>query len=123
VNDAPTLPKDPEAAAALIIVLAFTVLITGVVIAFFTRTTSDRQLSRSSFANTAADVLARGALEIVVGDFRQEIANAGTPTSATILPKRAGDSADIPNLIRRSVRTDGLFSRRRNESLLRQLNK
>jgi hypothetical protein len=109
VNDAPTLLKNPEAGAALIIVLAFTVLITGVVIAFFTRTTSDRQLSRSSFANTAADVLARGALEIIVGDFKQEIANAGTPSSATILPRRAGDSVDIPNLIRRSVRTDGLF--------------
>jgi hypothetical protein len=102
------LHKDTEGGAALLIVLAFTVLITGLVIAFFTRTTSDRQLSRSSLANTAADALARGALEIIVGDFRQEIVNAGPPSSATIVPKRAGNSQDIPNLIRRSVRSDGL---------------
>jgi hypothetical protein len=108
VIHAPTLPKNPEGGAALLIVLAFTVLITGLVIAFFTRTTSDRQLSRSSLANTAADSLARGALEIIVGDFRQEIVNAGTPASATIVPKRAGNSPDLPNLIRRSVRNDGL---------------
>jgi Tfp pilus assembly protein PilX len=108
VIDARTLSKNTEAGAALLIVLAFTVLITGLVIAFFTRTTSDRQLSRSSLANTAADALARGALEIVVGDFRQEIFNAGAPTSTTVVPKRAGNSQDIPNLIRRSVRSDGL---------------
>ena len=100
--------KETEGGAALVIVLAFTVLITGIVIAFFTRATSDRQLSRSSLVNTAADALARGALEIIVGDFRQEILNAGAPTSATIVPQRAGNSPDIPNLIRRSFRTDAL---------------
>ncbi len=105
---APRLSENTEAGAALLIVLAFTVLITGLVIAFFTRTTSDRQLSRSSLANTAADALARGALEIIVGDFRQEVFNAGGPTSTAIVPKRAGNSQDIPNLIRRSVRSDGL---------------
>ena len=102
------LPKSKRGGAALIIVLAFTVLTTGLVIAFFARSTSDRQLSRSSFANTAADALARGALEIVVGDFKQEIFNAGAPTSTTIVPKRAGNAVDIPNLIRRSARNDGL---------------
>lgn len=104
----PTFSKNTETGAALVIVLAFTVLITGLVIAYFTRTTSDRQLSRSSLANTAADALVRGALEIIVGDFRQEILNAGVPSSTTIVPKRAGNSEDIPNLIRRSVRNDGL---------------
>jgi hypothetical protein len=105
---APMLHKDTEGGAALVIVLAFTVLITGLVIAFFTRTTADRQLSKSSLANTVADALARGAVEIIVGDFRQEIFNAGPPTSTTIVPKRAGNSSDIPNLIRRSARNDGL---------------
>jgi hypothetical protein len=108
VIDSQTHYKNKQAGAALFIVLAFTVLITGLVIAFFVSTTSDRQLSRSGLANTAADALARGALEIVVGDFRQEIFNGGAPTSTTIVPKRAGTSADIPNLIRRSVRSDGL---------------
>lgn len=94
--------------AALVIVLGFIVLITGVVLAFFARTATDRQLAHSSFANTAADILARSALEVVVGDFKQEITNGGAPSESTIVPQRSGDSADIPNLIRRSVRSDGL---------------
>jgi hypothetical protein len=97
-----------NAGAALIIVLGFIVLVTAVVIAFFARTATDRQLARSSFANTAADVLARSALEVVVGDFKQEITNGGVPSASTIVPQRSGDSADVPNLIRRSVRNDSL---------------
>jgi Tfp pilus assembly protein PilX len=103
--------------AALIIVLAFVVLLTGLVVAYFTRATTDRQLSSASFNNTASDLLARSALDIVVSDFKQEIANdiaAGNPTSTNILPARSGNPtfvpatgsntpADpIPNLIRRS---------------------
>jgi hypothetical protein len=97
-----------NAGAALIIVLSFIVLVTAVVIAFFARTTTDRQLARSSFANTAADVLARSALEVVVGDFKQEITNGGVPSASTIVPQRSGDSPDVSNLIRRSVRNDSL---------------
>jgi hypothetical protein len=109
VIDTSILHKSKEPGAALFIVLAFIVLITGLVIAFFSRTTSDRQLSRSSLTNTTADALARGALEIIVGDFRQEIVNAGAPTSTTIVPQRAGSSLNTPNLVRRSVRNDGLI--------------
>src|SRR5438094_1700498 len=70
-----------KAAAALIIVLAFVVLVTGVTLAYFSRTTSERQMGQSSYNNTSADLLARSALDIVVGDFKQEIVNGSTAIS------------------------------------------
>jgi hypothetical protein len=96
--------------AALMIVLALVVLVTGLALAYFTRTTTDRQLAQSSYNDTSADLLARSALDIVVGDFKQEIINdPRVATRIDIQPQRSvpSDSALIPNLIRRSVRNDG----------------
>lgn len=92
---------------ALVLILAFIVLLTGVVVAFFTRTTADRQLAQSSFNDTKSDLLAHTGLAIVIGDFRQEIANAPAVTTANVQPQRSGTPAGgaaIPNLVRRSVR-------------------
>jgi Tfp pilus assembly protein PilX len=92
--------------AALIIVLAFVVLVTVLSVAYFSRTTTDRQLAQSSFNDTTADLLARSALDITVSDLKQEIATS-TPVSATnIKPARypAGVPDDNPNLIRYSSR-------------------
>jgi hypothetical protein len=87
---------------ALMIVLALVVLLTGLAMAYFSRTTTDRQLAQSSYNDTSADLLARSALDIVVGDFKQEIINdPATATAADIQPTRYGD-ASISNLIRRS---------------------
>src|SRR5213076_625724 len=110
---------------ALIIVLAFVVLLTGLSVAYLSRATTDRQLAHTSFHDTDADLLARSALDIVIGDFKQEIKNGSTisgsiftPTSAAnVLPQRSGNPAfslpeypndPIPNLIRRSVYPDGM---------------
>src|ERR1700736_4371181 len=101
-----------DAGAALIIVLAFVVLLSGLVVAYFARTTVDRQLARSSFDNTVADILARSALDIIVADFKQEIVTGSTGpagayvlvSNAYIIPMRSGNPPDVPNLIRRSVR-------------------
>src|SRR5215510_3098904 len=76
--------------AALIIVLALVVLATGLSLAYFTRTTSDRQLAQSSYHDTSADLLARTALDITVSDLKQEIANNPTITAANIQPLRYG---------------------------------
>src|SRR5437763_7397913 len=100
------LSRSSNKAAALIIVLAFVVLVTGLALAYFSRTTTDRQLAQSSYNDTSADLLARSALDIVVGNFKQEIINAGSVTSSNIQPQRSGDDVLIPNLIRRSVRND-----------------
>ena len=92
--------------AALIIVLAIVVLATGLGLAYFSRTTTDRQLAQSSYHDTSADLLARSALDIAVSNFKQEILNAGSVTQSNIQPQRSGDDVLIPNLIRRSVRND-----------------
>jgi hypothetical protein len=88
------------------IVLALVVLLTGLALAYFRRTTTDRQLAQTSYNDTSADFLARSALDVVVNDFKQEILNGGTVRRSNIQPQRSGDNAAIPNLIRRSIRND-----------------
>jgi hypothetical protein len=103
-----------ENAVALLIVLAFLVLLAGLTVAYLSRTGTDRQIAHSSFNDAKSDQLARGALDIVVADFKQEIATAGTiPTNTNIGPQRtpkpsSGSTPAIPNLIRRSVRSDSI---------------
>ena len=96
--------------AALIVVLAFVVLLSGLVVAYLTRAGADRQLAQASFQDTKSDLLARSALEIVVADFKQEIADGITVTAANIQPRRWGvplpGETPFPNLIRRSVQGD-----------------
>src|SRR5207248_10761741 len=125
----PLLSRSSNKAAALIIVLAFVVLVTGVALAYFTRTTTDRQLAQSSYNDTSADLLARSALDIVVGDFKQEIVNGSTspapvisgttiyvPTpAANVVPQRnvsvsGAAPSPVPNLIRISLRGDAIVS-------------
>ena len=124
-------PSSSNKAAALIIVLAFVVLLTGLGLAYFSSSTTDRQLAHSSYNDTSADLLARSALDIVVGDFKQEIVNGSSPTpvpgnngsycsptpiyipkdtgsgaAANMIPRRNNVFATIPNLIRRSLRSE-----------------
>jgi hypothetical protein len=91
--------------AALMIVLALVVLLTGLALAYFSRAGTDRQSAQSSYNDTSADLLARSALDIVVNDFKQDIINNPTVTRTNIQPARYGD-AGIPNLIRRSFSGD-----------------
>jgi len=88
--------KNPRPArssgAALVIILAFVVLMMGLVVAFFSRAITERQVSNSSANQTKADILARGALDLIVGDFKQEIANG----SGTYTPPSATDPVYIP---------------------------
>ena len=72
--------------AALMIVLAFVVLLTGLVLAYFSRAGTDRQLAQLSYNDTSADLLARSALDIVVGDLKQEILSNPTITRSNIQP-------------------------------------
>src|SRR5437667_1179637 len=102
--------------AALMIVLALTVLLTGLALAYMSRTTTDRQLAQVSYNDTSADLLARSALDIVVNDFKQEILPPppATPppiTRANIQPARYTPvpqvaATAIPNLVRQSFSGD-----------------
>src|SRR5437762_9012681 len=71
---------DASKGAALMIVLALVVLLTGLSLAYFTRTTTDRQLAQSSYNDNSADLLAHSAMDIVVNDFKQEILSHPTVT-------------------------------------------
>jgi hypothetical protein len=98
--------------AALAIVLAFVVLLTALAVAYLGRTSTYRQLARGVFSETAADELVRSAINIVVGDLKQEIAD-GTPINSTnILPQRSPAATagipSIPNLVRTSIRSDAI---------------
>src|SRR6267143_3964689 len=118
--------RSSNKAAALIIVLAFVVLLAGLSLAYLSRTTSERQQAQSSYNNTSAALLAGTAVDIIVSNLQQEIVNGSlspapsfscspspcatyvyTPTTAgNMVPQRSGNIAGAPNLIRRSVRTD-----------------
>jgi hypothetical protein len=95
---------------ALIIVLAFVVLLSGLVAAYLTRVGVDRQLAQSSFQETKCEILARSALDLITADFRQEIADGAIVTPTNIQPQQWGiplaGETPFPNLIRRSVRGD-----------------
>ncbi len=66
---------------AVVIILGFIVLITGLVVAFFSRTMTDRQLSNSSLCRAKADQLALSAVDIVIGDLKQEILLGSTAST------------------------------------------
>ncbi len=124
------LPPAPvcsrERAAALLIVLGFVVLLTGLSVAYLSRTTGDRQVAHSSFNQSNVDQLAQSATDNIIGDLRQEITDpvastAGivnvngidvtiyTPTSAVyMVPQRNVNLAGVYNLVRRSDRSDPL---------------
>jgi hypothetical protein len=112
--------------AALVIVLGFVVLITVLVLTSLTRTGADRQLAHGTFNENRADLLARGALDIVIGDIKQEIvagSAASTVNNCTIYtpslaanmrPMLSGTPPPAPvassNMVRRSVRSDPILS-------------
>src|SRR5437879_1070418 len=65
--------------AALIIVLAFVVLLTVLTVAYLSLTTADRQTAHLSFNQSNADQIASSAVAIILGDLRQEIIRGSSP--------------------------------------------
>jgi len=105
--------RSSEQGMALVIVLAFILLLTGLAAAFLSRTSKVRQIAHGSFSNARADQVARSALDIIVADFKQEMASGFPITNSTVVPQRspqppAGSTPAIANLIRRSVRADAI---------------
>ncbi len=70
---------------ALVVTLAAVALLTVLVTAFFARSLLNRQISFSSTNLTKADFAAHSALDIIVGELRNEIAN---PTHSTLTGSR-----------------------------------
>jgi Tfp pilus assembly protein PilX len=96
--------------AALMIVLAFVVLLIGLTLAYFSRATTDRRLAQRSYNDTSSDLLARSALDIIVRDFKRGIIDNPTVSAANIQPSPYGTPSagqtPIPNLVRRSFSGD-----------------
>lgn len=63
-----------DAGMALVLVLAMLVLMLGITLAFFSQAMLDRSISGTSAANAQAELLARSASEMVIGDILQELA-------------------------------------------------
>ncbi len=117
----PPSPRPRRDGVALVIILAFVVIITGVILAFFSRALSRRQVSNASASQTKGDQLAEAAADSIIGDLQQEIvmsssAPAVTSGSATIylpltnasmLPQISGTTSTVPgvppNLLKRSA--------------------
>ena len=120
-----------EKGVAIVLVLACIVILTGLVFAFFSRAITERQVASTSMDQSSADILARSAMDIIVGDLKQEIVDGSSPSpteyklyvpksvpksNAYVLPQTSGTPSPgpstasplIPNLVRRSVRNDPL---------------
>ena len=67
--------RSSNKAAALIIVLAFVVFLTGLAVAYLSRATTDRQLAHTSFHDTDADLLARPGLASAIESIAQIASN------------------------------------------------
>ncbi len=59
--------------SALLIVLAFLLLLTTLTVAFLSRATFERQLSNASFSQGKVDLTGQGAIATIIGDLEQEI--------------------------------------------------
>jgi hypothetical protein len=59
--------------AALVIALAFVVLLTGLIVAFFSRAMTERLVSNSSANEGRVELFAQGAADQIIGDLKQEI--------------------------------------------------
>ncbi|MEY2503134.1 MAG: hypothetical protein QOI07_3468 [Verrucomicrobiota bacterium] len=111
-----------RAGVALVIVLALVVLLTMLAVAFFSRATTERQVSNNSAKSGSAEILALSGLNVIVSDFKQEILDGSMPSTGSpvtyeptpgtnIVPKRSGTpspgGSPIPNLIRLSIHDNG----------------
>ena len=80
------LPSTARKGMALVITLGALVLVTVLVLAFFSRAQLNRQIAFSSTNLAKTDLLARSALDLVVGDLRDEIITNSTVTNSSGVP-------------------------------------
>lgn len=101
--------RPSSAGAALVVVLSFVVLLTVLVLAFFSRAMSERGSSNSSASQTRVEIFSQGAVDFIIDDLMQEIvagSNATTTAGGTIYTPTAPANA-VPALVGSSG-TNGL---------------
>ena len=72
--------------SALVITLAIVAILTVLLLAFLSRAGMERQIAGASASESKADLIAKAGLDIVVTDFRQEIAAGQTQSRRELLP-------------------------------------
>jgi len=77
------VPRDNHRGFALVIVLAFVVLLIGVMLAFFSNSIGQRQVSSASANQAEVKLLADGAVDTVIGDLKAEIAAPANSVDVT----------------------------------------
>ncbi len=115
-----------QAGASLVIILAFIVLLTVLVLAYFSYSSLQRQISQASVNQAAAEVFAKGAVNTIIGDLRQEILAGSTNISTnganypvyypwnagTVVPALSGFATNtgLENLVKVSRGGSNFFS-------------
>lgn len=72
--------------SALLIILAFLLLLTTVTVAFLSRATFERQLSNASYSQGKVDLAGQGAVAAIIGDLQQEIVAGSNVGAGTTIP-------------------------------------
>ncbi|MDX6767607.1 MAG: hypothetical protein SFU85_12550 [Candidatus Methylacidiphilales bacterium] len=105
---------------ALLFTLAAVALLSVLIVAYLSKTLIGRRISFGSAGQARADFLSRSAMDLILGDLREEIragSDAGTTyqdaasgiwiykpiNNKAAMPIRTGTSDTLPNLIKRSV--------------------
>lgn len=77
------VPRENRRGVALVLVLAFVVLLASIIVAFFSRAQAEQQISRASANQTSAKLLADGAVDTIVGDLKAEIVDPANSVDVT----------------------------------------
>lgn len=99
---------------AIVIVLAFIVLLTFLIVAFFSRATLHRQVGNNGSARARAEILGRTAADLVVADLKTEIKAASTVKGSApyeiYVPKTAQDMVPTRVLIDTTAATNASYA-------------
>jgi hypothetical protein len=81
---------------ALVIVLAFVVLLMGVIIAYFSRSITSLQISNGSANEAKVSLFAQAATNVIIGNLQQEIAEPALSSGTTITTGSVSSIIYIP---------------------------
>jgi hypothetical protein len=109
-------------ASALVVTLAFIIILTVILLAYFNIVTMDRLATRNYAQSLKAETAARGATDFVLGQMRTEMARGASPlsvgnyalftnvVSTNVRPEAMGTNAAVPSLIKMAGTNQGVFS-------------
>lgn len=109
-------------ASALVVTLAFIIILTVILLAYFNIVTVDRLATRNYAQSMKAENAARGAMDFILGQMRTEMARGTSPltvgnyslftnvVSTNVRPEPIGTNAAVPSLVKMAGTNQGVFS-------------